>query len=173
MPEPKPATQTLFGCRPYAFSRKHSEGFPLIVGGLGVGPVFASRVLCRRLSSSCRRNSVPIGKVAEGFMFGCFQCDVASFRVAGVAGVAGVALCHMWTCVVPRRVVSAILLRHFQKMSCIFFVAGAALWTCPSSCFVAGAALQTCHVPCFLRTALKGLREVVTKCKLRGRRGNL
>ena len=30
------------------------------------------------------------------------------------------------------------------------FVAGAALWTCPSSFFVAGAALSTCPVACFL-----------------------
>ena len=33
------------------FSRLCSEGIPLIVGGLGVGPVFASRVSSRRLSS--------------------------------------------------------------------------------------------------------------------------
>ena len=38
---------------------------------------------------------------------------------------------------------------------------------------VAGAALQTCHVECFVRITLAGLREVVTKCKLPGRRGNL
>ena len=30
------------------FSRKRSEGFPFIVGGLGVGPVFASCLSCRR-----------------------------------------------------------------------------------------------------------------------------
>ena len=42
----------------------------------------------------------------------------------------------------------------------------------PSSSFcVAGAALETCHVACFLRTALSGLRQVVTRCKFRGRRG--
>ena len=57
------------------FSRKRSEGFPFIVGGLGVGPVFASFVLCRRglvvvVSSSCRRrvvvNSLPSGKALGG-----------------------------------------------------------------------------------------------------------
>ena len=37
------------------------------------------------------------------------------------------------------------------------FVAGAALWTCPSSFFVAGAALETCRVACFLQIALAGL----------------
>ena len=51
------------------------------------------------------------------------------------------------------------------------FVAGAALWTCPSSFFVAGAALSTCRVACFLRIALAGLRQVATRCKFRGRRG--
>ena len=42
------------------FSRMRSEGFPFIVGGLGVGAVFAWRASCRRLSSSlvvCRRLS--------------------------------------------------------------------------------------------------------------------
>ena len=52
-----------------------------------------------------------------------------------------------------------------------FFVAGEALWTCPAS--LAGAALQTCRLPWFLQIASAGLREVVTKCKLRGRRGIL
>ena len=33
------------------FSRMRSEGFPFIVGDLGVGPVFASCVSSRRLSS--------------------------------------------------------------------------------------------------------------------------
>ena len=41
-----------------------------------------------------------------------------------------------------------------------------------SSC-VAGAALQTCRIACFLRTALSGLRQVVTTCKFCGRRGIL
>ena len=42
------------------FSRMRSEGFPLIVGGVGVGAVFAWLASCRRLSSSlvvCRRLS--------------------------------------------------------------------------------------------------------------------
>ena len=53
------------------FSRKRSEGFPFIVGGLGVGPVFASRAPCHRnvrvdcrenCRVNCRENSVPIGE---------------------------------------------------------------------------------------------------------------
>ena len=31
-----------------SFFPKRSEGFPFIVGGLGVGPVFASCLSCRR-----------------------------------------------------------------------------------------------------------------------------
>ena len=67
------------------FSRKRSEGFPFIVGGLGVGPVFASFVLCRRrlvvVSSSCRRRLVVVsslipcqaGKLSDTFsVFFCF-----------------------------------------------------------------------------------------------------
>ena len=63
----------------FIFSRKRSEGFPFIVGGLGVGPVFASFVLCRRglvvVSSWARRrvvvNSLPSGK-ALGDVFCVF-----------------------------------------------------------------------------------------------------
>ena len=57
-------------------------------------------------------------------------------------------------------------------------MAGAVLWTCPSSFCVAGAALYTCRVTCFvlrvfLRIALSGLRQVATMCKFRGMRGIL
>ena len=52
-------------------------------------------------------------------------------------------------------------------------MAGAALWTCPSSFGVAGAALQTCLVACFLQIALARLRQVATGCRFRGRRGIL
>ena len=64
-----------------------SEGFPFIGGGLGVGPVFASRCSCRRdlveMFSRCRRNrrrnSVPMGKVARRIIPSspCFSSDVA------------------------------------------------------------------------------------------------
>ena len=50
-----------------------SEGFPFIVGGLGVGAVFAWLASSRRLSSSLvvsrrRRvsNSLPLGEAFEG-----------------------------------------------------------------------------------------------------------
>ena len=43
------------------FSRMRSEGFPFIVGGLGVGAMFAWRASSRRLSSSRRlRSSVVV-----------------------------------------------------------------------------------------------------------------
>ena len=62
-----------------AFSRMRSEGFPFIVGGLGVGAVFAWLASSRRLSSSlvvCRRrcvsNSLPLGEAfASDFAWMC------------------------------------------------------------------------------------------------------
>ena len=65
-----------------------SERFPFIVGGLGVGPVYASHASCRwncrvncrencrvncrgNCRRDCRRNSVPIGKVAKGVLMWC------------------------------------------------------------------------------------------------------
>ena len=61
-----------------------SEGFPFIGGGLGVGPVFASRSSCRRYRRRDRRgnrrvNSVPMGKVATGVILSClcFSSGVA------------------------------------------------------------------------------------------------
>ena len=62
--------------------------------------------------------AVPIGSSAKGVTFGAFQRRVASFRVAGVA------LPGIPTCFRTRQksfcVAGAILLRHFQKMRCIF-----------------------------------------------------
>ena len=55
-----------------------SEGFPFIVGGVGVGHVFAWLASCRRLSSSlvvCRRrvsNLLPLGEAfASDFAWMC------------------------------------------------------------------------------------------------------
>ena len=54
----------LYIYRYICFSRKRSEEFPFIVGGLGVGAVFASFVLCRRgvvmVSSWSRRGLVVV-----------------------------------------------------------------------------------------------------------------
>jgi len=58
----------------------------------------------------------------------------------------------------------------FFRRCIAVFVAGAALWTCPSSFCVAGAAYR---VACFLRIALPELRQVATRRKFRGRRGIL
>ena len=88
---------------------------------------------------SCEdRMAVPMGSSAEVVIFGGFRRVVASFRVAGVA-LRGIQTCS-GTCRKSFSVAGAILLLRFQKMCCSF-LAGAALWTCPSSFFVAGAAL--------------------------------
>ena len=81
--------------------------------------------------------AVPMGSFAV-VLFGGFRRVVVSFRVAGVA-LRDIQTCSgtcqnrfawqaQYFCDVVRRCVAV-------------FVAGAALWTCPSSFFVAGAAL--------------------------------
>ena len=89
--------------------------------------------------------AVPMVSFAEGVAFGGFTSGVASFRVA----TADVALRDIQTFFVTCRksvyVAGAILWQRFQKMRCSF-VAGAALWTCPSSFGVAGA--STLDVSC-------------------------
>ena len=88
---------------------------------------------------------------------------------------------HFWRFQTSRSLVSRgrrgcdiqhVSLRRVERLV-EFFVAGAALWRAPSSFWVAGAALQMCRVVLrvFLRIALSGLRQVVTRCKFRGRRG--
>ena len=71
--------------------------------------------------------AVPMVSSAEVVIFGGFRRLVASFRVAGVA-----LRDILW---------QAQYLRDVFRRCVAFFVAGAALLTCPSSFFVAGAAL--------------------------------
>ena len=114
--------------------------------------------------------AVPIGSSAKGATFGAFQRRVASFRVAGVA-LPGIPTCFRTR--QNRFVWQAHYFCNFFQRCIAFFVAGAALWTPPMSFCVAGAALSTSRAACFLRIALSALREVVTRCKFRGRRGIL
>ena len=88
-----------------------------------------------------------------GVAFGGFQRRVASFRVAGMA------LRDIQTCFVTCRkwfcVAGAILLRRFQKMSCIF-----------------RGRRSTLDVSIVI-LRVSGLRQVATTCKFRGRHGIL
>ena len=59
------------------FSRMRSEGFPFIVGGLGVGAVFAWLASRRRLSSSSRLKFAAIGKLLQVTFHGCVTCQFA------------------------------------------------------------------------------------------------
>ena len=73
------------------FSRMRSEGFPFIVGGLGVGAMFAWRASSRRLSSSLvvsrRLSSFVVvvayqirchwGKLLQVTVHGCVTCQFA------------------------------------------------------------------------------------------------
>ena len=65
-------------------------------------------------------------------------------------------------CVESHFVWQAQCFRDVFRRCIAVFVAGQALWTCPSSVCVAGAALQTCRVACFLQIAMSGLRQVAT-----------
>ena len=66
-------------CSSTSNPRMRSEGFPFIVGGVGVGPVFAWLASSRRLSSfvvACRRrrvsNLLPLGEAfASDFAWTC------------------------------------------------------------------------------------------------------
>ena len=73
------------------FSRMRSEGFPFIVGGLGVGAVFAWPASCRRLSSSvvvCRRLS--------SFVVVCRRRRVSNLLPLGEAFASDFSwMCHM------------------------------------------------------------------------------
>ena len=66
--------QETSGCEwQVAFSRMRSEGFPFIVGGLGVGPLFAASWSARRFRVVFRVvNSVSIGEAAKPRVF----CDI-------------------------------------------------------------------------------------------------
>ena len=83
--------------------------------------------------------AVPMGSFAEVVLFGGFRRLVASFRVAGVA-LRDIQTCSA-TCRKSFCVAGAMPFATFSEDVLQFFVAGAALWTCPSSFFVAGAAL--------------------------------
>ena len=136
-------------------------------GGLGVGGVFARRCLCLHNRPHVRNRPREDHMTAPMVTFGGKR-RVASFRVAGVA-FCDIPTCLFMTCRKPFCVAGAILLQGYQKMACIFPGQCSTLNVSIFIC-VAGAALQTCRVACFLRTALSGLRQVVTTCKLHGRR---
>ena len=116
------------------------------------------------------RMAVPMVSSAEVVIFGGFRRLVASFRVAGVA------LRDIQTCFVTCRksfcVARAILLRHFQKMCCIFRGRRSTL---DVSIVIFRGRRSTLDVSCcvFLSIALAGLRQVATRCTFRGRRGIL
>ena len=60
------------------FSRMRSEGFPFIVGGLGVGPLFAASWSARRFRVVFRVvNSVSIGEAAKPRVFCCVDVAVS------------------------------------------------------------------------------------------------
>ena len=126
----------------------------------------------QHVSSWCSGFLVPSpclsGKLQE------FSLSMASKQVVMSFCVAGVALLDILTCLQKRRksflVAGAILLHRLQKMSCSF---PARRSTLAVSIVIVHGRCSTSDVSCcvLLRIALSGRREVVTRCKFRGRRG--
>ena len=76
------------------FSRMRSEGFPFIVGGLGVGAVFAWLASCRRLSSS-----VVVSRRLSSFVVVCRRRRVSNLLPLGEAFASDFAwMCHVSVC---------------------------------------------------------------------------
>ena len=128
-----------------SFSRMRSEGFPFHSGGLGVEGVFARRCVRERNrpQPSATVCAIPVWpclwEVLQRWSF-LVVSDVSLLRFAWQA----------WHFVTFRRVLQRVASRFawqaqyfcdvFRRCVAVF-VAGAALWTRPSSFFVAGAAL--------------------------------
>ena len=113
-----------------------SQGFPFHSGGLGVEGVFARR--CPTVRNRLQPfvwgpYALPMVSSAGGVIFGGFQRSVASFRVAGVA-LGDIQTCSV-TCRKSFCVAGAILFCDVFRRCVAVFVAGAALWTGPSSFF--------------------------------------
>ena len=116
--------------------RSKGSRFTLGVWGLRVCSLdvaFASATVRNR--SRELRMAVPTGSFAQVVLFGGFRRLVASFRVAGVA------LRDIQQRVESRFAWQAQYFCDVFRRCVAVFVAGAALWACPSSFFVAGAAL--------------------------------
>ena len=133
--------------------------------------VFMLQHVSSRVAGFCGAVAVSMGEAAKPIFVECFKtsCHVV---LCGRRGTL-VAFQHVSRRVKSRFVWQAQYFCYIFRRCVAFFVAGAALWTSPISFCVAGAALQTCRGACFLRIAMSALREVVTRCQLRGRRGIL
>ena len=164
------ADAACFGFR-IAFSRMRSKGsrFTLGVWGLRVCSLdvaFTSATVRNRPYEL--RMAVPMGSFAEVVLFGGFRRLVASFRVAGVA-LRDIQTCSA-TCRKSLRVAGAILLRHFQKMCCSF--RGRRSMDVSIVIFRGRrSTLDVSFCVFFCKSHWPGLRQVVTRCKFRGRRG--
>ena len=162
------------------FSRMRSKGsrFTLGVWGLRVCSldVAFTRNRNRPQPSATVRNrprdprmAVPMGSSAEVVIFGGFRRVVASFRVAGVA------LRDIQTCFAN---VSKIVLRG-RRNTFVTFSEDVLQFSWQAQHFgrvhrhFSWQAQHFRRVACFLQIALAGLRQVVTRCKFRGRRGIL
>ena len=113
---------------------------------------------------------VCVGEAAKPFLFEGFQagCHVV---LRGRLGTSW----HFHVSANASKVVLCDRSNSFARLSAdeLHVSLQAQHWRPPLSFCVAGAALQTYRVACFLLIAWSRLREVVTRCKSRGRRGML
>ena len=115
------------------------------------------------------RMAVPTVSSAKGIIFGVFQLRIASFRAADVAP-RDIPTCFTFQTSVC--VAGAMLWLRFQKMRCIFH---GRCSTLDNSDVILLGMRSTFNVLCcvFSGIAMSALREVVTRCKFRSRRGIL
>ena len=161
----------------HVFSRMRSEGFPFIVGGLGVGPLFAASWSARRFSrrfrvvfaSFSRRfrvvfrvvNSVSIGEAAKLRVF-C-DVDVAVSRRKAAEPRFFLRRCHS-------------VYRGSCKTSCFLLRGCRSVYrgSCKTSCFLQRRCRSvyrgSCKTSCFLRRCRSVYRgSCKTSCLLRRR----
>ena len=133
-----------------------SKRFPFIVGGLGVGHVFAWCLSCRRgvvvaSLSSTRYNSLPCGKLLGGVFCGCLlvllRTLIAVARLREVSPNRVFAACRSRLCVAGAidshgLAISCCIFRgrgNTTARSICIFLAGATLWTCLDARFAVSA----------------------------------
>ena len=165
-----------------SFSRMRSEGFSFCIWGSGGvdpcsrDPAFGVRNRLQpsstvRLGDRLWAQKLPClwEKSQKRDLFDVSEAVVMSFCVAGVA-LRGIPTCFT----TRQRVVlcgrAQYFCLHFQKMCCIFRGRRSTLGT---SDVIFHGRRSTLDVSCCcsLRIAMPALREVVTRCKFRGRRG--
>ena len=159
----------------------HSTGSRFTLWGLGVEGVFARRCVHGR---TVRNRPQSFATVRAIPVWPCLWevLQEGSFLEASDVSLLRFAWWQAWYFATFRRVLQRVENRFTWQAQysydvfswCVaLFLAGAALWTYPSSFFVGRRSTLDVSRYVFLQIALAGLRQVATRCKFRGRRGIL